>query len=329
MKNKTIFKSFCFLFLIFFGTKAFCESPKINFSFTPEFGLFYGKIVENVWFVNVTKTDKLITYTPTTRESRLDWKLQNTVFSGGTFEFFLNDRLNFSLGVRNCFPQICGTMEDYDWLNTVTKGWENDPADELTNYSIHINTLNMFYQVDFSVGCIFYLTQNKSISIMPRLGMQFQGVDFTGSEGWYTYKKYNWEKLYFHGDVISYSQTYSAPSFGLKADFNFATHFEFSLDFLFEWIKQMNCIDKHLRRNDLFNDRIQDIWKTDAKPCFFYKINDNHKIGLKTNFSYFPDRYGFTYDSETETVPDFGNPPAIGGTSRFLWGYSLVYCLHF
>lgn len=316
MKNKKIFLSLLLLFISSFFV--FAQASVTALTIAPEIGFTNGKIIENVWYVDVAQTQKAITYTPTTRESRLVWQFKNSFFFGINTGLVINDSLDFSFGIKSSFRHQCGNMEDFDWIDTT------DP-DKLSKYSIHDNYLEMFYNLDFCFGWIFYLTQSKSISLIPRLGLEIQNISFSGEDGWRTYESENWKIKQFTGTVITYEQTFAAPVLALKADFNFAEHFEALLDFSAVWINTLNCIDVHKIRGALFNDRIQNAWKFECEPAFFYKINKNHKVGIKGNISYIPDAYGFTYTSKTATKPDLGNPPAIGGTSRFLWSYNLVY----
>lgn len=325
MKNK--YSIFTFIsFLIFFQFQAFCQESSAKLSIAPEFGFVNGKIVEDVWNIKASTSGNTITYTPTTKMSRLDWQMENSFYFGFNSDLVINDKLNFWLSFKNAISRDCGVMEDYDWLNPVTSAWKDDPADELTNYSIHINHLENMIQTTLCAGWTFYLNQSKSISLTPRFGFEFEDISFCGNDGWGTYKSNNWQKTSFEDKVISYSQWFIAPVLALNADFNIGRYFETTLDLSVIWIKNLDCIDRHYIRSLLFNDRIEDVWKLGAELNLFYKLNKMNKIGLKGNISFMPEAYGFTYSSKTDTSPDAST---MGGTNRLLWTYAFVYVLSF
>ncbi len=313
-----------FIISLFFTSQVFCQG-KASISIAPEFGFINGKIVENVWYVEEDNTPEKITLTATDPMSRLDWQMNNSFYFGFNFDLCINELLKFSFGFKNANSYDCGIMEDYDWLNP--ENWPDDPKDELTNYSIHTNHLNNFSHVNFLFGMIFYLDKKKNISLTPGVGLELETISFAGIGGWKTYKKDNWQKYSFNEEkVISYSQNYYAPVLSLEADFNYAKHFETTMNIAASWIKLLDCMDNHHLKNANFNDRIQNAWKFTGNLGLYYKINQTHKVGLKGNISYIPPALGFTYSSKSDTSPD---TEALGGTSRLLWNYSFVYVLSF
>ena len=303
---------------------AFSEVKITAFSFAPEIGFLNGTIVENVWNANVTQSGKTLTYTPTTKMSRLDWQFENAVFFGATTELTFNDKINFNFSIKNAIAKDCGVMEDYDWLNPLN--WPNDPADEITNYSKHTNTINSFTLIDFTLGRIFFLGKKKNISITPCAGFEVETIDLSGIGGWKTYKSDDWEVIPFKGNVISYSQVYAVPVIKLCSDFNFLKYFETTLNLSAVYIEILDCLDEHHLRNALFNDRIQDSWKLQAELGLYFKFLQMNKIGIKGSISYIPDSYGFTYSPPEATKPDSST---MGGTNRLLWSYSFVYVFKF
>lgn len=316
MKNKKLAAIITFFILTSFPI--FSEINLTSFSFAPEIGFLNGKIVENVWNAKVTQAGNKITYSPTTKMSRLDWQIDNSFFFGVNTSLIFNDLIDINLYFKNLISQNCGYMEDYDWLKT------SDP-DYLSRYSKHTNHLDSMTKVDFTIGSIFYIGKNRNISITPRFGFEIQKYDFSGIGGWRTYDIENWKVINFgEGKVISYSQSFVAPILIISADFNFLQYFETVADISGMWIKDLDCLDTHHLRNATFNDRIQDSFKIDTDLVLFYKINSRNKIGFKGSFSYIPEAFGFTYSSTTETTPDSSS---LGGTKRLLWSYSLVFSL--
>lgn len=327
MKCKKCFLYLFVFLLLLFESQVFCNSSKINFQLSPEIGFLNGTIVENVWYADISKNNN-ITYKPTSRMSRLDWQFDNSLFIGMNSNLIINDKLIFGFQFKNAISHKCGMMEDYDWLNPITDAWQNDPKNELTNYSIHTNSLNYFRLFDFLIGWKFFLNEYKSISITPFFGIQIQKNSFDGLNGWGTYKKYNWAKQYFDNEkVISYSQSYAAPELCLNFDFDYFQYFEFLLDVSTIWIPDLNCIDIHHHGNERFyNDRIKNAWNFNTELTVLFKITKNNKFGIKGGISYIPDAYGLTYSSTTSTIPDSST---LGGTSRFLYTYSFIYTFYF
>ena len=329
MKNRFFISSFVGLLLfIFFPAQIFCENSQIKVSLAPEAGFLSGKIVENVWYVTSEQTETSTILTPTTRMSRLDWQEQNSFYWGFDSNFIINDSFSFLMSFQNAISDTCGVMEDYDWLNPITEKWKNDPADELTNYSIHTNYLSNYTHIRLLFGKIFYLDPKDNISLTPSFGIDIEHIHFSGIGGWKTYKSEKGIKKYFGEDekVISYSQSYAAPIFSLNSDFNFTSFFETCLNLSVSWIKNLDCIDIHHAKNAYYNDKIENAWNLGAEVKLFFKINSHNKFGVKGGINYIPDAYGFTYNSKTDTIPDFST---LGGTSRLMWTYSFVYVFTF
>ena len=327
MKNKFSTSAILsFLFLAIFQTQVYSKDSQVKVSIAPEVGFFSGKIIENVWYADVSNSATTTTLTPTTNMSRLDWQVQNSFYWGFDSDFTINDNITFLLSIKNAISDTCGVMEDYDWLNPITRIWRNDPPDELTNYSIHTNYLNNYTHINFMFGKIFYFGAKDNITLTPYFGLDIEHINFSGIGGWRTYKKDNWVKMDFgEGEkVISYSQSYAAPVLLLNSDFNFGRFFETCLNLSAVWIKKLDCIDLHHAKNAYYNDRIENAWSLGAELKLFFKINSHNKIGLKGGINYMPDAYGFTYNSKTDTSPDSST---LGGTSRLLWNYSFVYVI--
>ena len=318
MKNKKTISTFLIILLSTFSV--FAEVELTEFSFAPEAGFLNGKIIENVWNVQVSSTGNTLTFTPTTKMSRLDWKLENSFFFGAATDFTFNDKYTVSFSFKNAVTGDSGIMEDYDWLKI------SNP-DYLSRYSIHTNYINSFTQIEFSFKRLFFLTKNKAITIAPRIGFETQTFSFSGIGGWRTYDIDNWEKISFENTpVISYSQSFIGSIIALDSDFNFLKYFEAQLNLSAVWTKKLDCYDLHIKRNLLFNDRIENVWKFNSELGLFYKLNKNSRFGFRGTVSYIPDSYGFTYPSAESTTPD---KTSIGGTSRFLWTYSFVYKIIF
>ena len=318
MKNKGIIVS---LFLISFSFNSFAETKLTGFSFSPEIGFLNGKIIENVWRANMTYTNSSISYSPTTKESRLDWNIDNRLFYGFNINAAFNDKILLELNFKNALSGTCGEMEDFDWRNGA------DP-DHLTDYSIHTNVLENLSQVNFNIGYIFYLNKNHSISMTPKVGLESQRIAFSGKNGWGIYESKGWAITSYEGKtVITYEQSYLAPLLKLSTNFLFLNNFEANIDLSAVIIPKMECLDFHYRSDRLYiyNDKIQNAWKFKGKLALHWRINSFNKIGLQSSITLMPDTYGFTY-IDNSTNP---SPSSLGGTSRFLWTYGFVYTFYF
>ena len=152
MNNKKTISTFLIILLTAFSV--FAEVELTEFSFAPEVGFLNGKIIENVWNVQVSSTGNTLTFTPTTKMSRLDWKLENSFFFGAATDFTFNNKYTVSFSFKNAVAGDCGIMEDYDWLKV------SNP-DHLSCYSIHQNYINSFTQIDFCFKSPFYFGQKK------------------------------------------------------------------------------------------------------------------------------------------------------------------------
>ena len=331
MKNKTAFlASIIFLFSV----PLFAQD--VQFSFEPEFGCIYGTIFENVWYASSRYSGNSIITTPTHRESQHDWQLQNAFYTGADVKLTLASHYDFDFNFKFALPGLAGIMEDYDWLNPIH--WPSDPADELTNYSIHLNYLENFTKIRFCLGYKFILNQNLNFSLTPKLGFETQSFYFTGKSGYSLYKSNGWEKQYFTygATVITYSQAFIAPVAGLSMQIDFARHFEADLSLMLTYIHEYDAYDDHVEKHNTgrtcyFDDKLEDVFIFDAAAKLFWKINEHNKIGIKGTVNLAPPAYAYTYSSAT-SFEDLSDKPSLndlGGTSRLLFTYALVYGFYF
>ena len=316
-------KKSLFTTLIIFHLVAFIfarDASDCTFTFEPSFGFMNGTIVENVWYVNEQKTQTTTTYTPTQKQSRLDWQLQNAPYFGMNVDMTFPKKVFFNFDFNTVFSGEFGIMEDYDWLNPIK--WPKDPSDELTNYSIHTNRINQVTQIKVLLGYGFEFDTDFPWKLLPGFGFMVQSCSFEGFGGYKTYKQDNWVKYNFADiTVISYKQNSVAPIVDLKAYIDF-DYFDTSINLFTAYIKKLDCVDRHELRSQFFNDRIADVWIFGGTIKAMYKLDSTNKIGLKASVQFSPDAYGFTYSSKTSTKPSSGS---LGGSSKFLWTYSIVY----
>ena len=331
MKNKKLVLTA----LILLSAFPLCAG-NLQFSFEPEFGGIYGTIFENVWYADSVFTQSTITTTPTARESQLDWQLQNVFYTGAAVNLTFSEHYSFDFDFKTAFPGLAGIMEDFDWLNPIY--WPSDPIDQITNYSIHLMYLDNFTKTRFCFGYTFILNQKLNFSITPKIGIEAQSFYFLGKSGYSLYKSNGWAKEYFTAGatVITYSQAFTAPLAGLSLKLDFAKYFETDLSFLVTYINKYDAYDDHFERHDsgktcYFNDKLQDVFIFDSSIKLFWKINEHNKLGLKGSVNISPKAYGYTYSSKTsfEELSDQPSMSDLGGSSRLLFTYALVYQFYF
>ena len=320
MKKRTLKYLLVFSLLTLSLTKSlFAKDRFSGFSFEAEAGLAIGSVYENVWNTSRTLNGNTLSFEPTTRLSLLDWQILNSPFYGLAVESLFAKRLVVSLAFKNFVARKVGSMDDYDWTT--------DDPDLLTHYSYHKFFLDNFTQANFLIGWLFHPDRAQKISLVPQFGFVSQNFLFSGCDGWRMYKSDNWAIFPFEpGKVITYEQSFLAPLVAFKSSFSIGKYFVANADLSAAYIRMLNCIDNHIVKMAYFNDRLQDAWLLNADLSFYYNINELNKVGIKGNASFMPDCYGFTYNSLESTSPDF---ITIGGSSRILFTYSLVYSMNF
>lgn len=334
MKNKKL----SVFFLLFFLTFSFFAENN-SFEFQPEFGFINGTIIENVWYCKKTYTNSKIIYTPTSRLSRLDWQFDKLPYFG------FNSKLNLSPiwfigldGKFNTKSKFIGIMEDYDW----------DCSEDITalnKYSKHNLYLNSYYNVKFKTGAQLninsILPQWLEFSFIPYIGFAQTNISFSGFGGSGVYNQvpcsilkhsphneiHTWKN---NEEVISYSQSMITPFLGIKTDTVLFDHLFLDLSGTIHYINKLTALDSHIGRSNYFKDEMKNTVLVEAEGCIGYKINKNNSLNIKAAINYIPDSVGFTYSSSTPD--DFSSKPeatSLGGTSRFLWSYSLAYSRYF
>ncbi len=315
------------LAILFSSLTIFLHSIEVtDFSFEPEFGYINGTIVENVWWANATSSGTKVTYTPTTKLSRLDWQLENLPYLGVNINTVFDKHLLFNFSFQSAISGAYGIMEDYDWKI------EQKP-DHLTNYSSHTIFIEEFTNLNLGVGYIFSINTIFPISITPEFCISFMNFDFKGIGGYKSYEDNNWKIEYFKQDeiVIEYKQSYIAPKFFISTDFDFTKHFEALIQLGITYKDIYNAYDMHEKKHTYYNDRIENSFILEAQLKLYFKFLENHKIGLKGTVNYMPDAYGFTYfsSSSCNNFPETPEGGSLGGTSRLLFSYALVYQFKF
>lgn len=312
------------IFIIISSVPVISASEKFNFSLSPEIGLLNGHIYEYVFEDVCTNTNHL--------ESKLDWEVQNIPFVeiSTNFDFFkyINLCVNGKIGI----PKTSGYMKDYDWLNYLY--WPDDNPTELTNYSISTNKLNTFYSLNASLGINFFINKNNKITIFAAYDYFYIGFD--AYDGYYSYKNYNWKKISLSGKVISYFQEYNSFLVGIKTNHKIS---KWNLDFLLSFSPNLctnNALDFHYLTSTLYWDNIKNIFQLNTKFSSSFKIGKHSKIGASFACKYIPlskgNNYSTDISSEGEIIGknwDKPEPEVFGGTSNFLYSFSIFYNIGF
>ena len=221
-----------------------------------------------------------------------------------------------------------GNMQDYDWLNSMTKGWELQDPTELTNYSIHNNYLSQYITFSFSSGFNIYLPYE--IKLTPKLGYQYEFIAFNGTNGSGKYKNNTgWTQINFKGNVITYKQELNAFLTGFSIDVQSIPHTRIASDIFFCPVVTLNALDYHYTRNLLFWDKIRNLSQIKTNLLVQYEFNKFNSAGLSTSIQYIPLAKG---PSSSKFLKADGTPfgnwsklSSLGGTQRFIWTLGLNY----
>lgn len=310
----------CASFIFFlFGSRVFLNSTGVNlyaqnnsysrqFGLTiePLFGVLNGKIEEGVFRIN-NEGQKVY-------ESRLDWDVKNILFFGADFTFTAFNYVNFKINFIQGISGASGYMKDYDWLNFLY--WPTDDENEITNYSIHSNTLNNYSKMNFELsGNIPILGK---ILIIPIFGIAEEFIKFTGSDGYCEYKKNNWKRYNFDGDVISYQQTTEGWYVGLGIQVLTLPFADFYIDFKASPLANIEALDNHLARETItiFNDKLYSAIDFEWNAKAYFMIRDFIGVGIRANFEYIPMVYGADWCYQ---LWGWNKAEELGSSTRFLW----------
>ncbi len=305
----------------------FAQNNNFKVSIEPEFGMLYGKITEFVYNATqkVTKTESI--FTPTTKLSQLDWETNHLFYGGFTLNIETTKHFTIDLEFKTGFDQYTGNMEDYDWKNKLN-------PKELTNYSIHNNLLRNYTNLQTKIGYFFCFDNAFPVKIGAKAGLNTEQFDFSGIGGYRTYKDEGWKKIGFpNSPVIDYSQNIFCPNLEFYTSAIIHEKYEPSLSLSINFIDILDCLDHHRSdtKNIYYNDKIEKPLLFTGQLDFFYHLNKQNKIGLKTKINYIPKTYGLTYqgNSSIENISDTPMSTSLGGTERLIWDFSLSYSFTF
>lgn len=307
-------KAFFTLFVLLITSFTFAQNKIISVDAKANISLLNGSISEYVFDPASHNTDDVL--------SRLDWDVKNVPIVSASVDLTLFKYAYFNLGAGFGFPSTpSGNMQDYDWLN----------GTELTNYSIHDNFLNSYRNIFVKIGYNFYLP--LKITITPFVAYNYEYLGFDSFDGYRKYKKENWQKIEFSGNVISYFQETNAFLVGVKLISPVLFNLKIDGEFLISpYTSNINTLDKHHLRQTHFLALMPWSYQLQSSLNLSYSIQKHHKIFVQGFLQYIPvskgnDYFRYTDENGNYTPTNWTIVKNVqGGTSRFLWQISLGYC---
>lgn len=320
-------RKFFFLIFLFFSVFSSYSLENFKIYLTPEAGILNGHIYESVWAEN----SQNILY----QESLLDWEVSNIPFFGLSLDSDFFKYGYFHVMGRLGYPKLSGHMQDYDWLNSfaglqngIPYSWRDDPADELTNYSIHDNYLKAYFSINLSIGGNLFISNNFKIS--PFISYEYSYFNFDGENGYGIYKDRNWNQINFYSRVISYYQDYNSLFLGFNAEVELLSRIKLKNCFMISpAATEIYAIDKHYGTNDgtMYRDQVKNSLFIKDSIKMGVKCSRKISAGVSGEISWFPLNKG---KNSTKSINKDGTPvsstwiltTSLGGAETFLWSIS-------
>lgn len=311
-------------FIFFLFNQIFAqESDQKNYEVTGSFSIMNGSISEYVFSPYCMNVDDV--------ESRLDWDISNIPLFSCSVNYS-NDSLFLSLKSDFSFLSSSGNMQDYDWLNF--QSYPSDDPTEITNYSIHSNTLSSY--MNFSIIAGKNLSNSKHFNFIPFIEFDFGYFNMDGTDGYRTYKSEGWMQYDLDGKIISYEQYSYLFFFGTRMDFTFSP--SFSINFsgaISPFLSYINSFDYHWVNKTIGGTIFNDVFLSDfvikgSAGCS-YIINSNLKISIDSSVTYIPICKGVTYvnslDSDGNIISNTYHKSlsSTSRTNRFLWNAGISF----
>lgn len=308
--------------LSFFTGLYALDNKYLSLRITPIFEIANGQIKEYVFDPKCKNTDNKI--------SELDWHLSTISIAGFSADFEVIRYIHLELEGKFGVPQRSNFMQDYDWLNSVTDGWEDEDPTENTNFSEHINKLDKFVDFKISAGGNLYLPLEMQLT--PYLSYKYEFIRFTASGGYTEYKQNNYEKKTMEGNVISYEQEINTLLLGLNFQVKGIPRTRLIMDFAVSpYLTNLKAIDYHYQRCVAFKDSFKNLLQLESDLSAQYCFTKNHAAGLYGRLQYIPTSQGTTSLTSIDKQGNFlsdnwsEDKSGFGGTDRFIWSLGLNY----
>lgn len=295
-----------------------------------------GNVHEYVFDSRCKNTDNML--------SRLDWDVQNISYIGLNASFSIFRYIYTDASFQYGFSKDSGNMQDYDWQNSTGGSvlWRLDNPNQLTNYSIHQNNLDAYYNFQCSLGGNIHLP--FSIVLTPFIAYEYEHISFTGSNGSGHYKNQyintKFDDFVFSGKVISYKQESNSIFLGLNvfatlfSKIDILTNVQFSPALTFFTAKDNHYV-KNQYDGTVYIDKPEFAYKTQAKLYINYNFNKHNSLGLNCHIQYVPVSKGRTYMGQIDTNGNLNSDRwsydshVEGALSRFLWSIGINYTFTF
>lgn len=281
------------------------ETKSFSIEITPSFGMMFGRASEYV-YLQYSYYQGVNNYNP--KLSQLDYEYSFPYFSlnvDTTLFHYLYLGGNLSVGI----PFECGIMQDYDWINSYYPNheWTN----ELTNYSIHQNFIDSYFDFKFCIGA--NLNISNVITIVPLVGLGFDSIQFSAfngkckygivKDGIYTPISLENQEFNLDGKDIIYAQ-YSSDvkggsfiqfNLGLKYILDFIPRIKVLGSFLFYPFYTISSYDYHIRTNTEYLSLVKHSFKFSTNLQISFDFNNFLSAGLFGEFDIVPLLRGVSY----------------------------------
>lgn len=253
-----------------------CAFEIFQFSVAPKYGIKNGVVNEYV----ISDYNNHI-------ESQLDWDVSWLSLLG----FNASVAWEMIFLEADCmwgFPKSSGIIYDSDWLNT-------SDLSERTNYSESSNRIDYYGNLELKLGA--KIKTWEFLYILPYVAISYNRIDFTGSDGFYTYKSSSGT---LSGDVISYKREMFNYSIGTGVKYNFLTRFTVSLGVSVAIFTQANGLDNHIVKEKDYLDKMQGFFRSfKIGTEFDVKIWQGLSVGAGFNFIYLSRTAGISYNKSS------------------------------
>lgn len=273
------------------------QASKFHFEASIGAGLQFGILTEN-FYAETSQNDLY-------RVSWLKWETLPAVLGDidATFGYTFSNRhsINFEAFFSSAFPDVTGSMEDFDALFFDGR---------ITDFSHHENYTDLL----LSTG--FYADYSFSNGLGAGIGFEYENVKFRGQNGYaqhntignYTYGYWT-EDMPHNSDYTGYTViTYSFFSFywkiGMIWQHEFTNHFGIKLDAWLNLYRYNQALDIHYSiipniPYTYFTDVVE-VWFSgvEIRAAFDIPLSKHFALSFRLGGTYLPDAYGPDYNGE-------------------------------
>lgn len=308
---------FFYLILIISTLPLNAKELDLNFSLTPSIGLKFGSVGEYVFnqssqgadFSHVPDGYKQISY--------LSWDIKPLCTLNLDASININD-LYLALDFATGFHTKSGEMEDFDWLG---------PQGVLTRYSCHPNQITNYFLGKILIGWNTFV-EEKNFFWQTTLGLEFERIGFNSTDGFKQYVPNDakeWtsdiEKVYMHGDIISYSQDSLLLIFSNKISYPILPNFILGFSFEIKPLLLFNGYDTHFKRDLQFLDtNMNGTIPLGLAIETEYELSTFSWLYFKVSADWIPISNGKVYSKDSSDEYYYPDPSSSSGGSKWTAG---------